>query len=54
MMTERQKQTVLDAVFVWEVGLLRFLYEKGILTEEEYAGIYEIATEQRGKNVFVS
>lgn len=54
MMTERQKQTVSDAVFVWELGLLRFLYEKGILTEEEYHGIYKIATEQKDKKVFVS
>lgn len=54
MMTERQKQTVTDAVFVWEVGMLRFLYEKGILTKEEYTGIYKIATEQRDKKVFMS
>ena len=45
-MNERQQQTISDAVFYWELGLLRFLYSKGILTEQEYNGILAIAEQQ--------
>ena len=42
-MTERAKQTAADTVFVWEIGMLRFLFCKGFLNEAEYRGILEIA-----------
>ena len=42
-MTERAKQTAADAVFIWEIGMLKFLLCKGILNEKEYRGILEIA-----------
>lgn len=45
-MTERQKQTVSEAIEMWEIGLLKFLYDKGIITQEEYFGIRKIAKEQ--------
>lgn len=44
-MTDRQQQTVAEAVEAWELGLLHFLYDKGIITEEEYLGIRQIAVE---------
>ena len=37
-MTERAKQTAADTVFVWEIGMLRFLFCKGFLNEAEYRG----------------
>jgi len=45
-MTERKQQTISEAVQAWELGLLRFLYDKGIITEEEYLGIRKIAEMQ--------
>ena len=45
-MNERQQQTISDAVFYWELGMLRFLYSKEILTEQEYNGILAIAEQQ--------
>lgn len=45
-MTERQQQTVSEAIETWEIGLLKFLYDKGIITQEEYFGIRKIAKEQ--------
>ena len=46
-MTERAKQTAADAVFVWEIGMLRFLFCKGLLNEAEYKGILEIAEREK-------
>ena len=45
-MNEIQKKTAAKAVYFRELGLLRFLYTKGILTENEYLGIRRIAEEQ--------
>ena len=45
-MTERQQQTVSDAIKAWEIGLLKFLYDKNIITEDEYLGIRRIAEAQ--------
>ena len=42
-MTERQQQTVSEAIEVWEIDLLKFLYDKAIITQDEYLGIQEIA-----------
>lgn len=46
-MTERQRRTVSDALFFWETGMLRFLFEKGIISEAEYTGIKAIIETQR-------
>lgn len=43
---DKHNQTIIKAIYYRELGLLRFLYEKGILTEEEYHGIRKIAAEQ--------
>ena len=40
------KQLIEKASYYRELGLLQFLYEKGILTEDEYHGIRKIAMEQ--------
>ena len=47
-MTERHQQTVIEAIEAWEIGLLKFLYDKGIITQDEYFGIHKIAKEQYG------
>lgn len=52
-MTERARKTVTDAVFVWEVGMLKFLLQSGVLNEVEYKGILHIA-ERDWTNKFVS
>ena len=43
-----------NAQYVWEIGLLRFLYRAGILTEQEYKGIGRIAKQQTGVKIVVS
>ena len=43
-----------NAQYVWEIGLLRFLYQAGILTEQEYKGIGRIAKQQTGVKIVVS
>lgn len=40
--------------YVWEIGLLRFLYQSGIITEQEYKGINRIAKQQTGVKIIVS
>lgn len=45
-MTDRKQQLVEEAVQVWELGLLYFLYDKRIITEKEFIGIRGIAEEQ--------
>ncbi len=53
-MTERKRQTIAEATQIWELGLLRFLYDKGIITEDEFFGIRRIAEEQYEMNKSVS
>lgn len=53
-MNDRKQQTVSDAVHVWELGLLLFLFEKGIISEDEYLGIRQIAEEQHSQKVIMS
>lgn len=53
-MTERKQQTIAEAAQVWELGLLRFLYDKGMITEDEFLGIRQIAEEQYERNKSVS
>lgn len=53
-MTELQMKTSADAIFFWEIGMLRFLFEKGIISDAEYIGIKTIAEnrqEQERKKV---
>lgn len=45
-MEEKQQQIKIAAIKAWELGFLHFLYAKGILTEEEYNGIMNIADEE--------
>lgn len=53
-MTERKRQSIAEATQIWELGLLRFLYDKGIITEDEFFGIRRIAEEQYEMNKGVS
>lgn len=42
-MNECNTRLTKTAIHMWELGLLKFLYMKGILNEEEYNGIRLIA-----------
>lgn len=50
---DKRQQTIQKVIYCWEIGLLRFLYEKDVLSEEEYAGILKIVKEQQNEK-FVS
>lgn len=52
-MNERQRQTIQNAALIWELGLLRFLYDKGVLTDTEYDGIRLIAKQQADQKSYV-
>lgn len=43
-----------NASYVWEIGLLRLLYQAGTLTEQEYQGISRIARQQTGVKIVMS
>lgn len=43
---DKRTLAIEKAAYYWELGLLRFLFEKGILTEKEYSEIRKIADEQ--------
>ena len=45
-MNDRKEQTIAEAVQAWEFGLLKFIYDKSIITVEEYLGIRRIAEMQ--------
>lgn len=45
-MNDRKEQMIAEAVQAWELGLLKFIYDKDIITEDEYLGIRRIAEEQ--------
>lgn len=45
-MNDRKEQTIAESVQAWEFGLLKFIYDKGIITVEEYLGIRRIAEMQ--------
>lgn len=53
-MNEKKAQTIQTAAYYWELGLLRFLYEKGVISEKEYMGIQKIAEEQMRSFLSVS
>ena len=46
--------SVKNASYVWEIGLLRFLCQTGIITEQEYKGISRIAKQQTGVKIVMS
>lgn len=48
---DKRKATVEKACYFWELGLLHFLFEKGVISEEEYTGILKIAEEQNDKTL---
>lgn len=52
-MNERSKQTSEKAAHFWELGILKFLRNKGFLTEDEYQGIKQIAEDDFIKNSYV-
>lgn len=52
-MTDKQQQTIDLAVHFWEIGMLLFLYEKGIITEDEYNGIRRIAIDEYNQRINV-
>ena len=45
-MNDRKEQTIAETVQAWEFGLLKFIYDKGIITEDEYLGIRRIVEMQ--------
>lgn len=50
---DKRVQITEKAVFLWEIGLLRFMFDKGVLSREEYSGIRRIAEEQAGSKIIV-
>lgn len=46
--------SISNAQYVWEISLLRFLCQAGILTEQEYKGICRIASQQTGTKIVMS
>ena len=38
--------------FAVEIGLLRLLRDRGVITEKEYRGLCEVAANQTGSNLF--
>ena len=53
-MNEKKAQTIRTAAYYWELGLLRFLYEKGVISEKEYMGIQKIAEKQMSPSLSMS
>ena len=53
-MNEKKAQTIQAATYYWELGLLRFLYEKGVISQKEYVGTQKIAEEQMRSSLSVS
>ena len=53
-MNEKKAQTIQKAAYYWELGLLRFLYENGVISEKEYMGIQKIAEEQMSPSLSMS
>lgn len=43
-----------NAQYVWEIGLLRFFFQSGVLTGQEYTGISRIAKQQIGVKIVMS
>lgn len=48
---DKRVQITERAVFLWELGLLRFMFDKGVLSREEYSGIKRIAAGEAGEKI---
>lgn len=53
-MNEKKRETIQNAVYAWEIGMLQILYKNGILTDEEYEKIRKIADNQAQHNIYLS
>lgn len=53
-MNEKERETRQNAVYVWEIGLLRIMYENGIINSQEYKEIRSIADNQIPHKIYMS
>lgn len=53
-MNEKERETRQNAEYVWEIGLLRIMRENGIINEQEYMAIRNIADSQTPHKIYMS
>lgn len=41
-MNDRRQKTISDAVYTWEIGMLKFMFENNLIDETEYYGILSV------------
>ena len=53
-MNDRRQKTISDAVYIWEIGMLNFLFENNLIDETEYNGIRkEIESDMQEKIISI-
>lgn len=49
-MNNEKNETVNNTVYIWEFGMLKRLYENGVIDKTEYDGILKIINQNYNKN----
>ncbi|MBR3918363.1 MAG: hypothetical protein IKJ59_06460 [Clostridia bacterium] len=49
-MNNDRNETVINAAYIWEIGMLKRLYENGVIDKTEYDGILKIINQNYNKN----
>ena len=49
-MNNERNETVNNAAYIWEIGMIKHLYENGVIDKIEYDGILKIINQNYNKN----
>lgn len=49
-MNNERNETVNNAAYIWEIGMIKHLYENGVIDKTEYDGILKIINQNYNKN----